>query len=100
MSTFLKNLKKPKFALLTAGLLAVAPMAAQAQSMEEAFAAADANGDGMLDVAEYQAYIDALASAGDEKAAAVKDAGSYSDTFTGLDSATNGGVPPAELGLS
>ncbi|MEN0088464.1 MAG: hypothetical protein AAF737_08525 [Pseudomonadota bacterium] len=87
-------------AALGMGLVVGVPMVASAQSMEEAFTASDANGDGMLDVAEYQVYVDALADSGDAAAVEIKEAGGYSDAFTASDADQSGGITAAELGLS
>ncbi|MEO0637364.1 MAG: hypothetical protein AAFY73_12020 [Pseudomonadota bacterium] len=95
------ELKRPLLAMaLGFGLAAGVPLAASAQSMEEAFAAADANADGSLDVAEYQAYIEALAGSGDAAAMEIMEAGSYSDAFTAADADQSGSVSAAELGMS
>ncbi|MEO0497411.1 MAG: hypothetical protein AAF141_08575 [Pseudomonadota bacterium] len=95
------DIKRPLLVtLLGLGLVAGAPVIASAQSMEEAFTASDANGDGMLDVAEYQVYVDALADSGDAAAVEIKEAGSYSDAFTASDADQSGGITAAELGMS
>lgn len=101
MKNEIANIKRPLLAtFLGLGLVAAAPVVASAQSMEEAFTAADANGDGMLDVAEYQVYVDALADSGDAAAVEIKEAGGYSDAFTAADADQSGGITAAELGMS
>ena len=87
-------------AALGMGLVAGVPVAASAQSMEEAFSAADANADGMLDVTEYQAYVEALAGSGDAAALEIQEGGAYSDAFTAADADQSGSLTPAELGMS
>lgn len=78
---------------LAAALAAFAAPAAAG----EPFADADANGDGVLDKAEFHAFIDALAAAGRPAAEKVKAAGRYDMAFRRVDGDGDGAISAAEV---
>ncbi|MGE6741394.1 EF-hand domain-containing protein [Allorhizobium pseudoryzae] len=76
-------------------LTLLAPLAAEAQ--QEAFMAADKNGDTKLDANEFKTFIDGLAAAGNPMAGKIKGAGRYGLAFGRIDKDKNGLLTPAEL---
>ncbi|WP_161596975.1 EF-hand domain-containing protein [Rhizobium glycinendophyticum] len=71
------------------------PLAAEAQ--QEAFMAADKNGDTQLDSSEFKTFIDALAAAGKPMAVKIKGAGRYGMAFGRIDKDKDGILTPTEL---
>lgn len=89
------NIRRTIALALTVTLCVVAPLTAQAQ--QEAFMAADKNGDTKLDAAEFKTFIDGLAAAGNPMAGKIKGAGRYGLAFGRIDKDKNGLLTPAEL---
>lgn len=86
--------RNPLSLLALAAALAAFAVPASAQ---EPFAAADANGDGVLDKTEFRAFIDALAEAGKPNAQKVKSAGRYDMAFGRIDKDKDGSISAAEV---
>ncbi|MCY1666376.1 EF-hand domain-containing protein [Rhizobium sp. SL86] len=82
-------------AALTSAFVLLAPLAAEAQ--QEAFMAADKNGDTKLDSSEFKTFIDGLAASGNPMATKIKGAGRYGLAFGRIDKDKNGLLTPAEL---
>jgi Ca2+-binding EF-hand superfamily protein len=83
--------------LITAALSLslLAPLAAEAQ--QEAFLAADKNGDTELDSSEFKIFVDGLAASGNQMATKIKGAGRYGLAFGRIDKDKNGLLTPTEL---
>lgn len=86
--------------VLTLPLLAIAATLAATigvQAQGSAFAAADKNGDGSLDKAEFRTFIDLLAEQGVPNAVKVKSSGRYDFAFSRVDKNGDGRITPEEL---
>jgi hypothetical protein len=83
--------------LITAALSLslLAPLAAEAQ--QEAFLAADKNGDTELDSSEFKIFVDGLAASGNQMATKIKGAGRYGLAFGRIDKDKNGLLTTTEL---
>lgn len=89
------NTRNHVFAALTGAFCLFVPLAAQAQ--QEAFMAADKNGDTKLNSAEFKTFIDGLAASGNAMAGKIKGAGRYALAFGRIDKDQDGLLTPAEL---
>lgn len=63
----------------------------------QAFMAADRNGDGVLSPAEFRAFIQAMARAGQPTARRIRFFGAYDYAFSIVDTDADGVVTPSEL---
>ena len=63
----------------------------------DSFTLSDANADGGLDRAEFQTYVETLAGAGDQDAAAMAEAGDFDVQFMTKDTNADGLVDSSEL---
>ncbi|MBF9042803.1 hypothetical protein HKCCE4037_05665 [Rhodobacterales bacterium HKCCE4037] len=90
-----------RFTVLTAtALLTLAPATAHAQYEEQsvqAFLAADANGDELLNRDEFRVFIQQLAAAGAPMSQRIRNFGAYRIAFNQTDADGNGLLTPDEL---
>lgn len=84
---------KATFLMLASLVMLPGPALAQ----QDYFRSADANGDGVLDKTEFQAFIDILAEIGRPQAQKVKAAGRYGFAFARVDENGGGRITAAEI---
>lgn len=75
----------------------IVTVAAPAIAQQDAYLAADRNGDGKLDQGEFKTFIDGMAAAGKPMAAKIKSAGRYGMAFARIDKSKDGMISPDEL---